>query len=403
MPPNDDGRCPPATGSALGAISIFLIAVEESGDRLGAALMQALRQRSVRPVHFSGVGGRAMAALGLQSLHSTDDFSIIGFTAIPERLPKLLRYKRMTVKAVLAQRPDALITIDSPSYSLRVARSVRKADPGIPIIDYVSPTVWAWRPWRARKIRGYVDHILALLPFEPEVHRKLSGPPCTYVGHPLIEQVHSLRPDTEEAKRRGADPPVVLVLPGSRSGEVRRLTPVFGEAIAKINAQAGPIETMVLTMPNLRPLVSEMTAAWSVKPRVLSEDDDKRAAIRIARAALAKSGTVTLELALAGVPMVAAYKVSTLEAWVGRRLIQVPSVILANLALGEIVVPEFLQEACTPDELSRALLPLLRDGPERRRQIEAFTRLDTIMEVGTRSPATNAANVVLSILKQPAR
>jgi len=403
MPPGDDSRSALASGSASGAIEIFLIAVEESGDRLGAALMRALRERSARPVHFSGVGGRAMAALGLQSLHSTDDFSIIGFTAIPERLPKLLRYKRMTVEAVLTQRPDALITIDSPSYSLRVARSVRKADPGIPIIDYVSPTVWAWRPWRARKIRGYVDHILALLPFEPEVHRKLGGPPCTYVGHPLVEQVQSLRPDAEERKRRGADPPVVLALPGSRSGEVRRLTPVFGEAIAKINAQAGPIEAVVLTMPNLRPLVADLTATWGVKPRILSDDDDKRAAIRIARAALAKSGTVTLELALAGVPMVAAYKVSTLEAWVGRRLIQVPSVILANLALGEIVVPEFLQEACTPDALCRALLPLLHDGPERRRQLEAFTRLDTIMEVGTRSPATNAANVVLSILERSAQ
>ena len=289
-----------------------------------------------------------------------------------------------------------LVIIDSPGYTLWVARLVHFIDRTIPIIDYVSPSVWAWRPWRARSMRRYIDHVLALLPFEPDFHHKLKGPPCSYVGHPLVEEVASLRPDEAETQRRSADPPVILTLPGSRSGEIRRLAGIFGQAIGLLQERAGPIEVVLPTVAHRLEQVRQATAAWPVTPRIAVAHADKQAAMRVARAALAKSGTVTLELALAGVPMVAAYQVSALEAFAARRLVKVPSYILANLVIGENVVPELVQEDCTPERLADALLPLLSETPERRRQIAAFARLDAIMEIGARAPAARAAEIVLN-------
>jgi lipid-A-disaccharide synthase len=380
-------------------LRIFLVAAEESGDRLGGALMKALRERAGR-VEFLGVGGRSMAAEGLNSPFPIDDLAIIGFTAIPRRLPKILRRIRETAVAAVAARPDVLVIIDSPDFTHRVARRVRAADPSIPIANYVSPSVWAWRPGRARAMRRYVDHVLALLPFEPDVHTRLGGPPCTYVGHPLTDQIATLRPNAEEASRRLTDPPVVVVLPGSRSGEIRRHAAVFGDAIERVRARAGALELVLPTVPHLLEAVRAATASWPVRPRIVVEEAEKRAAFRTARAALAKSGTVTLELALAGVPMVTAYRVSGPEAWLARRVLRIPSVILANLVIGENVVPEFLQEACTAESLSAALLPLLNDTPERRRQIAAFSRLDRIMDIGAGAPAARAAEVVLTLSRR---
>ena len=241
----------------------------------------------------------------------------------------------------------------------------------------------------------YIDHVLALLPFEPDVHKRLGGPPCTYVGHPLIEQIAALRPNAEEARRRSNDPPVVLVLPGSRSGEIRRLAGPFGEAVAMVRDRVGAIDLVIPGVAHLRRQLVEATRNWQVQPRLVFEETDKRAAFRVARAALAKSGTVTLELALSGVPMVTAYKGSALEIWLARRLVSVPSIILANLVLGENIVPEFVQEQATPAALAAALTPLIGDTAERRRQTEAFARLDGIMEIGARAPAARAADIVL--------
>jgi lipid-A-disaccharide synthase len=389
------------TGDKSDLFQIFLVAAEESGDRLGAALMRALRQRADAPVQFAGVGGREMAAAGLDSLLPIDDFSIIGFAEIPRRLPRILRHMRANVRAIVARRPNVLVIIDSPGYTLWVARFVRRADPSIPIVDYVSPSVWAWRAGRARSMRRYIDHVLALLPFEPDVHRRLGGPPCSYVGHPLIEEAAKLRPDDAEAARRSASPPVVLAMLGSRSGEVSRLAAVFGEALARLQQRVGPIEVIVPTVAHLQTQVTKAIATWSIRPRVVAEHAEKQAAFRIARAALAKSGTITLELAVAGVPMVAAYKVSPLEACVIRRLVRVPSYILANLVIGENVVPELLQEQCTPERLDATLAPLIEDTPERRRQLEAFSKIDSIMEIGFQSPATRAADIVLATLRRP--
>ena len=379
-------------------LNVFLVAGEESGDRLGTALMRALKQRTGGQVRFAGVGGHGMASEGLASLFPLEELSIIGFSAILRRIPAILRRIRETVDAIVASSPDVLVIIDSPEFTQRVAQRVRTAAPKIPIVDYVSPSVWAWRPGRARKMRAYVDHILALLPFEPDAHRRLGGPPCTYVGHPLTSEIAELRPNADEARRRLASPPVLLVLPGSRSGEIQRLMGTFAETVALVAGKIGAVEIVLPTTPRLAARVREGAASWVLKPRIVVDGHEKRAAFRVACAALAKSGTVTLELALAGVPMVTAYKVSGLETLIGRPIKnRLPSVILANLVLGENVVPEFLQEDCTPDNLARALVPLLNDTPERQRQIEAFSRLDSIMEIGTSAPAMRAAEIVMEM------
>lgn len=335
-----------------------------------------------------------MAAEGLASLFPMQELSIIGFTAILRDLPNLWRRLRTTARAAIDFAPDVLVLVDGPEFTHRVAKRVRKAAPHVPIVDYVSPTVWAWRPWRARSMRRYVDQVLALLPFEPEVHRRLGGPPCIYVGHPLIERIGDLRPDAVEAQEHAGQIPVLLVLPGSRRGELRRLIPVFGEALGRLRQRGTLFDPVLPTLPHLVPMVEAMTADWPVAPRIVATEAEKLAAFRRARAALVKSGTVTLELALAGVPMVAAYRVSALEAATVRALIQVSTVILANLVLGANVVPEFLQAQCTPENLAGALGDVLADGAARQRQVDAFGRLDAILGVGDRPPAERAAESI---------
>jgi lipid-A-disaccharide synthase len=376
---------------------IFLIATEESGDRLGSELIRALRLRLGDAVTFEGIGGSGMAREGMASLFPIEELSIIGFAAIPKKLPMILRRLAEATEAVLRAAPDILVIIDSPDFTHRVARRVRRRDPSIPIVDYVSPTVWAWRPGRARAMRFYVDHVLALLPFEPEVHQKLGGPLCSYVGHPLIAQLDSLRPNEDEQARRDAAPPVLLVLPGSRRGEIRHHMAIFGAALGLLQKQGVAFELILPTMPHLEAAIAAALTDWPVQPRVVVGEQAKRAAFRIAHAAFAKSGTVTLELAVAGVPMVAAYRAGNVEAWIARRLIRSASVILANLVIGENVVPEFIQQDCTPEKLAQ----VLQDTPMRQRQVEAFAKLDHIMDTGRSSPSEAAAEIVLALLRRP--
>jgi lipid-A-disaccharide synthase len=386
-------------------LSIFIIAGEESGDALGAALARALSEQTGGAVKLAGVGGRAMAAAGIESPFPIDDLSIVGLTAIPQKLPKILRHIREATRAAIAARPDALVIVDSPDFTHRVARGVRLRAPGIAILDYVSPSVWAWRSGRARAMRAYIDRVLAILPFEPEAYMRLKGPPCSYVGHPLIERLSELRPNAEEAARRQSGPPIVLALPGSRSTEIKRHIDIFGAALAGIAARAGTIEVVLPTVPHLVSRVREAVDGWAVPPRIVVEPADKWAAFRSARAALAASGTVTLELALSGVPTVAAYKLHLLEAVIARMIriqSRLPSVILANLVLGENAIPELLQEDCTADKLTAALVPLLNETPERARQIEAFGRLDRIMGIGEAAPSAKAAAIVLEVAHQAA-
>jgi lipid-A-disaccharide synthase len=388
-------------------LSFYIVAAEESGDALGAALIRALKARHSGALTFNGVGGRAMAAAGIISPFAIDELSIMGIAAVPRRLPMIFRRIRETAAAVVAARPDALVIVDSPDFTHRVARRVRRLAPKIPILDYVSPSIWAWRPGRARAMRAYVDQVLAILPFEPALYVKLGGPPCLYVGHPLIERIAELRPNAAEEERRRADPPVVLVLPGSRGSEIRHLLSTFGTAIEQVVARGGPIDLVLPTVPHLAAQVREAVAGWKIVPRVVVDPAEKWAAFRRARAALAASGTVTLELALAGIPTVAAYRMSPVEAfivvWLLRLLTKLPSVILANLVLGENVIPELLQSAATPDRLAEALLPLLTDTPQRQRQIAAFGRLDAIMAIGGEAPSAKAAAIVLDVAQHGRR
>ena len=386
----------PRAGAGV-ARKIFLIATEESGDRLGAGLMKVLRQRLGDAVRFEGVGGRAMAQEGLSSLFPIEELSIVGLAAVVTQLPMILRRIRDTAEAVTQAAPDILVIIDSPDFTHRVAKQVRARDPSIPIVDYVSPSVWAWRPGRARAMLGYVDHVMALLPFEPEAYRRLHGPPCSYVGHPLLEQIGVLRPDAAEQKRRDQSPPVLLVLPGSRRSEISHHMAVFGETLGLLDR---PVELILPTMPHLQEAVAAALKHWPVQPRVVIGEQEKRAAFRIAHAAFVKSGTATLELALARVPMVAAYKAGAVEAWIIRRAIRSDSVILANLVIGENVVPEFIQQDCTPQRLVPALRDILGDTPLRRRQVAAFQGLDAVMSTGNQPPSARAADIVLATMRK---
>ena len=389
----------PRTGPGL-TRRIFLIATEESGDRLGANLMKVLRQRLGGAVQFEGVGGRAMGIERLTSRFPIEELSIIGLAAVVRQLPAIMRRIRETADAVIAAAPDILVIIDSPDFTHRVAKRVRAKAPHIPIVDYVSPTVWAWRPGRARAMKPYVDHVLALLPFEPGAYEELHGPPCSYVGHPLTEQVGQLRPGAAEQKRREGKPPVLLILPGSRRSEIKHHMTAFGMTLTRLQEEGVAFEAVLPTMPHLQGPIEAALKYWKIKPRVVLGEEEKRAAFRIAHAALAKSGTVTLELALAGVPMVAAYRTGAMEAFILRRAIRVNSVILANLVVGENVVPEFLQENCRSERLMPALRDVIGDTPMRRKQVEAFARIDSIMSTGNQPPSVRAAEIVLATMRK---
>ena len=400
------GRCsgtfclwlPIVSGAGSRRLQIALVAGEHSGDQLGFKLMGALRQALGGDVGFSGVGGEAMEADGLRSLFPISDIAVMGIMPVLARLPTLMARIRQTAEAIVAARPDALVIIDSPDFTHRVARRVRKARPDLPIVDYVSPSVWAWRPGRAKAMRAYVDCVLALLPFEPAAYVRLDGPRCVYVGHPLIERLGELRPNPDEARRRVSEPPIVVVLPGSRRSEIRRLTDDFGAALQILREAIGPFTAVLPTLPHIEDEVRVRAAHWPQEPRIVLGETPKFEAFRNARAALAASGTVTLELALAGVPMVGAYKVGLIEEQL-KYLVKVPSILLPNLILGTRAIPEKVQRNCTPAALGASLADLLRDGPQREAQIEALARLDQLMRLSDgRTPSAHAASAVLETI-----
>jgi lipid-A-disaccharide synthase len=288
-----------------------------------------------------------------------------------------------------------LVIIDSPEFTHRVAKRVRRAAPHIPIVDYGAPSVWAWRPGRARAMRSYVDHVMALLPFEPAAFKRLDGPPCSFVGHPATERLNELRPTIEDARRRASPSPIVLVMPGSRNGEINRLLGLFKATVEGIASRKGDVEFVVPAVPALADRLRRETIGWQAKVSVVTEPEERNAAFRRARLALVKSGTSTLEVALAGVPMVATYRISHLEAVVVPLILKVPSVILVNLILGENVIPELLQYDATAAKLVDAAMPLFDDGPQRQRQLDAFARLDEVMQIGGETPSMRAAKIVM--------
>lgn len=379
-------------------LRLFLVAGEHSGDALGAKLMSALNVARKGRVHYLGVGGEEMEREGLASQFPLADVAVMGPLSILPRLPRIISRVHRTVDAAIAAEPDAVVIIDSPEFTHPIAKRIRKRAPLIPIIDYVSPSVWAWRPGRARKMRPYVDHVMALLPFEPEAHERLGGPPCTYVGHPLIERLAWLRNlDTQSlVDRAGLDPDkrVLVVLPGSRTSEVGRLMEPFGEALETLRQRGVAPQVIIPVAPNVRSLVEKRLQSWTVRPSLVVGEEDKFRAFKLADAALAASGTVTLELALAGTPMVVAYRVDAVAARL-RFLLKVPSVVLANLVLGENAFPELLQEDCTPEKLADAVELLLKDTPQRHAQLHALARIPQKMVLNWGTPSQMAADIVL--------
>lgn len=386
-------------GEEVHDLLLFVVAGEHSGDALGGKLMAALSAMRPGRVRFLGVGGPLMTAQGLVPQFPLDDVAVMGPGAILARLPLILRRIRSTVEAAIAAEPDAVIIIDSPEFTHPIAKRIRKRNPDIPIIDYVSPSVWAWRPGRAKKMRPYVDHILALWPFEPEVHRKLDGPACSFVGHPLSERqawIDALDPALlQERWGLAKDAPVIVVLPGSRASEIGRLMKPFGETLDRLRKAGRTFEVIVPVVPSVRPLVEQHLASWSRRPLLVEGEEDKFRAFKLARAALAASGTVTLELGFVGTPMVVAYRVGKVTAPVFRRLIKSPSTVLPNLVLGRNVVPEFHQERATPANLANALAEAMDDGPGRTRQVEALAQLPDALHLAGQAPSEAAARIVI--------
>ncbi|MCJ8143113.1 lipid-A-disaccharide synthase [Ancylobacter sp. A5.8] len=384
--------------SELRPLDVFLVAGEESGDTLAAGLMAELAALSPGGVRFRGVGGARMQAQGLASLFPMEDITAMGFAQVIGGLPRILNRMSRTVEAILAAPPDVLVMVDAPDFTHRVARRVRARRPELPIVKYVAPTVWVWRPGRAKAMAPDFDRVLALLPFEPEEMQRLGGPPTTYVGHPLLGELDQLRPDAADALRREAAPPVVLVLPGSRRAELSRLGTAFGEVLADLKANGPEVELVLPTLPRRLAQVEDMVAGWRVKPRLVVDEDEKRGWFRKARAALAASGTVTLEMALAGIPTVAAYRVPWLEGRIAPYIIRVKTAILPNLILGENAMPEYLQWHIDPPAMAAQLRRLIEGGAEREAQLAAFARLDAIMGQDGESPSRHAARAVLETL-----
>ena len=380
-------------------LRLFLVAGEPSGDALGAKLMAALIRCRPQGVSFHGVGGPLMEREGLASLFPIADIAVMGAVAIAKALPRLIRCVRQVVDAALAFEPDAVVIIDSPEFTHPIARRIRKRRPGLPILDYVSPSVWAWRAGRARQMRAYVDHVMALLPFEPDAHRRLGGPPCTYVGHPLIEQIDHIQSidPAPLAARLGLSRhrPVLVMLPGSRRSEVGLLMGPFGATLEELLRRGRLPQVIVPCVPAMRSLVEKHLTHWPLIPHVIESEDDKWRAFKLARAALTASGTVTLELGLAGTPMVVAYRVDRLAAPFLRRMITASSIVLPNLMLGRNVFPEFIQERCTPVQLADAVLDLLEEGPARAAQRAALTQIAPRLRLDSGAPSDAAAEIAL--------
>ena len=365
----------------------YIIAGEASGDRLGGGLMRALRAQG--PADFAGIGGRDMMAAGLDPLFDMDELSVMGLTEVLPRLPALLRRIRQTARDVAMRRPDALISIDSPDFSLRVARRARRHLPDLPVIHYVAPSVWAWRPGRAARMARHVDHVLALLPFEPP-HMHAAGMSCDFVGHPAAARPRP--PDAEIAAFRQAHGlagrPVLLLAPGSRRGVIRRMMPIYLDTLARLRAED---PALAIVCPVAEAVAREVGAALATLPPPVhavppdAPEADRRLALAAADAALCTSGTVTLEVAAAGVPTVVAYRASPLTAAIVRRLARVDTVTLVNLVIGRKAVPEFLQESCTATKSRRRAAPAVDRPKGSCRTAVGFRRGDG--RAWTRRPA----------------
>ena len=375
----------------MGALRVFLIAGEPSGDRLGAALMAGLRALHADVV-FSGVGGALMQAQGLQSLFPMEELSVMG---IAEVLPKYRQLKRriaQTAEAALAAGPSVMISIDSPDFCLRVAKRVKAQRPDLPTVHYVAPSVWAWRPKRAGKMARVIDHVLALLPFEPPLMRA-AGMSCDFVGHPVVAEALAT---PEKRALMAGEAPLILALPGSRRGEVTRLAPVIAEVLAQIKVVYPAARVALPTVRGVADLVTDLSRDWPIVPQIIQDPALKRAAFAAADVAIAASGTVSLELAANGCPMVIAYDMHPLTLWLMRRAALIDTVTLVNLVSDTRVVPEFIGANCRADLIAPAVLALLQGAGDQ--QAAMALTMQRLGQDGT-PPGLRAAQSVLDFLK----
>ncbi|MXU65825.1 lipid-A-disaccharide synthase [Oceanomicrobium pacificus] len=386
----------------------FLIAGEPSGDRLGAALLSGLRDELGAPPQVDGVGGPEMAAEGLESRFPMEDLSVMGVAEVLPRLPLLLRRIRETAEAVVAARPDALVTIDSPDFTLRVARRARQQLPDLKVIHYVAPSVWAWRPGRAAKMAKVVDHVLALLPFEPP-YMEAAGLTCDFVGHPVVTEPQPSAADIDRFRAEFApgDGPLLLLLPGSRGGEVFRLGPDFLQAAGQVQADRPDVQLLMQTVGPQAETLRDMIAGSGLSVRLLEPGDlpaeaalaRKRACFAAADLALAASGTVSLELAAASTPMVIAYRGAKFSQFLARRLVKLDTVTLVNILTDSRIVPEYLLEDCTPAALAGGVAALLDDPDAMAAQKAAFATSMTLLGQGDLPPGRRAARSVLDQIR----
>jgi lipid-A-disaccharide synthase len=384
------------------ATRIFLVAGEPSGDNLGAKLMLALKRATGGAVEFSGVGGERMAGEGLKSLFPLSDLSVMGLAEVVPRLPTIFARLRQTAEAIKTTRPDIVVLIDAPSFGLRVADRIRGS--GIPVVQYVAPQLWAWRPGRAKKLKGRIDAMLALLPFEPDFFAKL-GLACTHVGHPVLED--ALAPaDAAGFRTRheiAAEAPLVAVLPGSRAGLFGRMAPIFAAAANALAATHPQTAFVVPYVANTEVASAVFAASLPGKVVRVADPAEKRAAFRAADAALSVSGTSTLELAVAGLPTVVGHRVNALSGWLARKLIQVPYVAMPNVIAGRVVIPELLQADCTPAALAAALAHLLDDPAAASKMRADLASVCEALGQGEiargRLPSDRAATAILELLR----
>lgn len=376
---------------------IFLIAGEPSGDGLGSKLMAGLKRLAPGRVRFAGIGGERMVGEGLTSLFPMEDLAVMGVAEVLPRLPLLMRRLDETVRAIESARPAAIVTIDAPAFCLRVARRIAKLK--IPVIHYVAPQLWAWRPGRARKLSRTIDHLLVILPFEPEFFAPY-GLASTYVGHPALEESAIKGDGSAFRLREGipAEAPVVAVLPGSRAGEVRRLLPVFAAAVQVLAQRFPALQVVIPVVATTEPTVREAAAGWPVPVHIVRSPVEKQAAFAATQAAMTSSGTATLELALADVPMVVTYRVHPLTASLARRLLKVSHVALPNLVLGRLCVPELLQKECRPERIADEVGRLLADPAAAAAQHQGLAEVAARLSMDGEVPSTRAARVVLKAI-----
>jgi lipid-A-disaccharide synthase len=389
-------------------LRVALLAGEPSGDVLGASLMRALRNETDGRVEFIGTGGALMEAEGLHSLFPIADMAVMG---VVELLPKarfLLGRIDQAAKFILAESPDVVVTIDSPGYTRRVMQRV----PGrsFPIVHYVAPTVWAWRPGRARRLARLCNHLLALLPFEPPYFEAV-GLPTTFVGHPAVETLATARRAEAAADQAGrgfrqrhgiaADTRLLALMPGSRKGEVKKLLPVFTEALARLKAQGQHLHLLIPTVETVADIIRAAAGTLPFPATVLDTAPERYAAMLAAEAALAASGTATLELGLAGTPTVLAYRINSISAAIMRRFITIPYVGLVNILQQREIMPEFLQESCTAEKIAPALRALLTDPAARQRQIDGCAAVAA--QLGAEDPVPPAHRAARAVLAVAAR